>query len=96
MSVPDPPGGDCHRHAARAAVEAIIGVRTRLYNQPMAAKPLPNDDRYLAVLRAMSPEQRVRKAAELSELTKGARNGRVSGRGSRISARPRHAAGSPI
>ncbi len=53
-----------------AVREAIIGVRTRLYNQPMAAKPLPNDDRYLAVLRAMSPEQRVRKAAELSELTK--------------------------
>jgi len=33
-------------------------------------KPRPNEDRYLDVLRRMTPERRLRKAAELSELTK--------------------------
>lgn len=36
----------------------------------MDTKPRPNEDRYIEVLRSMTPEQRLRKAAELSEMTK--------------------------
>lgn len=36
----------------------------------MDPKPRPNDERYLEILRRMTPEQRLRKAFELTEFTK--------------------------
>ncbi len=36
----------------------------------MDPKPRPNEDAYLRVLRSMTPEQRLLKAMELSELTR--------------------------
>jgi hypothetical protein len=36
----------------------------------MDPKPRPNDDAYLRVLRAMTPEQRAQKAFEMSAFTK--------------------------
>lgn len=39
------------------------------YNQHVDPKPRPNDERYYAVLRAMTPEQRLLKAFELSDFT---------------------------
>jgi hypothetical protein len=36
----------------------------------MDPKPRPNDEAYLQVLRAMTPEQRVKKAFEMSAFTK--------------------------
>jgi hypothetical protein len=36
----------------------------------MSAKPRPNHDRYVQILRAMTPEQRLLKAFELSALAK--------------------------
>jgi hypothetical protein len=38
-----------------------------IFNNPKAR---PNHDKYLQVLRAMTPEQRLRKAFELSDFTK--------------------------
>jgi hypothetical protein len=40
------------------------------YNDTVALKPRPNHARYLAVLRAMTPEQRLAKAFELSAFSK--------------------------
>jgi hypothetical protein len=39
-------------------------------NLTMNPKPRPNHQRYLEVLRAMTPEQRLRKAFELSAFSK--------------------------
>jgi hypothetical protein len=36
----------------------------------MDPKPQPNDDRYLEVLRSVSPADRLRKAFELTEMTR--------------------------
>ena len=41
-----------------------------VYSSGMDPKPRPNHERYIAALRAMTPQQRVQKAFELSALTK--------------------------
>ena len=46
------------------------GGRATGYNRRMFAKPRPNRRQYIEVLRRMTPQQRLAKAFELSELTK--------------------------
>ena len=50
---------------------AVFQVSERLgYNTDMDPKPRPNHDKYLEVLRSMTPEQRLLKALELSQLSR--------------------------